>query len=182
MKNRYRKQRTTVTTTGVPLRPEPHYYKIARALLHTIPPPRSYILAAVPVAWRRRLARKQPSVTLAVMMCLVKSPICNTRIYLCHQRQCYIVCTQSGRKSSRKKKINVLWWRGGMHAKERGLFSFRICTVQRFSFSNDTLVRGLSVFDSPDLLTDICGTTAVAVSGGGGGLWLSIYLGSNLDG
>lgn len=69
-----------------------------------------------------------------------------------------------------------------MHAKERGLFSFRICTVQRFSFSNDTLVRGLSVFDSPDLLTDICGTTAVAVSGGGGGLWLSIYLGSNLDG
>lgn len=28
---------------------------------------------------------------------------------------------------------------------------------------------------------DICGTTAVAVSGGGG-LWLSMYLGSNLDG
>lgn len=34
----------------------------------------------------------------------------------------------------------------------------------------------------PDLFTDICGTTAVAVSGGGGGLWLSMYLGSNLDG
>lgn len=33
------------------------------------------------------------------------------------------------------------------------------------------------------MLMDICaGTTAVAVSGGGGGLWLSMYLGSNFDG
>lgn len=31
------------------------------------------------------------------------------------------------------------------------------------------------------MLTGTCGTTAVAVSGGGG-LWLSMYLGSNLDG
>lgn len=32
------------------------------------------------------------------------------------------------------------------------------------------------------MLTDICGKTAVAVKGGGGGLWLSIYFGSNLEG
>lgn len=30
-------------------------------------------------------------------------------------------------------------------------------------------------------MTDICDTTA-AVNGGGGGLWLSMYLGSNFDG